>query len=96
MSTEIVDLPTPVLESIFAILAKDSYWPCLTQLSAVSPRWASIAAGWAKLRAALVLDESVILKIKRSHDENDQNIVDFILNSGTLIHLKKLEFRHGF
>jgi len=93
--SEVVDLPLPVLESIFNILikAEHSYWPCLTQLSQVSRQWADVAT-WSKLRSALVLDESVILRVKRSHDENDDKIVDFILNSGTLVHLKRLELRH--
>ena len=93
--SEVVDLPLPVLESIFNILikAEHSYWPCLTHLSQVSRQWADVAT-WSKLRSALVLDENVILRVKRSHDENDDKIVDFILNSGTLVHLKRLELRH--
>jgi len=89
------DLPVSVLEKIFNHLVhrESSYWPCVSRLGAVNHDWSTIAE-WSKLRSCLVLDENVILRIKRSHDENDPFIINNIIKSGSLKYLTKLEFRH--
>ena len=89
------DLPVHVLEKIFHHLVETerSYWPVVPRLAAVNHTWSDVA-DWSKLRNCLILDENVILRIRRSHDENDEKIISQIIKSGTLKYLENLELRN--
>ena len=93
--TTVSDLPVHVLEKIFhhLVSTERSYWPVIPRLAAVNQSWCEIAE-WSKLRNCLILDENVILRIRRSHDENDEKIISQIIKSGTLKYLENLELRN--
>ena len=84
-------LPPLILEKIFLHLVRKnkSFWPIISDLSQVCHYWSNVAT-YPGLRKCLTLDEQKILKIKRSHDENDIHIIHNILHSGTFQHLETL------